>query len=98
MTFHRDLLNQAKSLANKESRRPKQASLRRAVSTAYYAIFHMIIDEASQILPTSLPQGLRLEIKRSFAHLQLKSACKAFIEANIIKTHNASAKTKLPAA
>ena len=58
----------------------------------------MIIDEASQILQTSLPQGLRLEIKRSFAHLQLKSACKAFIEANVIKTHNASAKTKLPAA
>jgi hypothetical protein len=27
-------------------RRSKQASLRRAVSTAYYALFHLLIDEA----------------------------------------------------
>jgi hypothetical protein len=98
MTFHRDLLDQATMLANKERRRPKQASLRRAVSTAYYAIFHMIIDEASNTLTTSLPNGLRLAIKRSFVHSQLKMTCKTFIEADIVKARNAAAKTKLPTA
>lgn len=40
-----DLLEQARHLANGERRRPKQASLRRAVSTAYYALFHLLIQE-----------------------------------------------------
>lgn len=85
-------------LANKERRRRKQASLRRAVSTAYYAIFHMIIDKASNTLTTSLPSGLQLAIKRSIAHNQLKMMCKNFIEADIVKARNAAAKTKLPVA
>src|SRR5580658_5802915 len=46
MAFAQDLLDQAYHLANLESDDPKQASLRRAVSTAYYALFHLLIDEA----------------------------------------------------
>jgi uncharacterized protein (UPF0332 family) len=46
MAFADDLLKQAYHLANRESGEPKQASLRRAVSTAYYALFHLLIDEA----------------------------------------------------
>lgn len=46
MSFADDLLTQAYHLANKERKNPKQASLRRAVSTAYYALFHLLIDEA----------------------------------------------------
>ena len=46
MAFADDLLEQAYHLANRESGDPKQASLRRAVSTAYYALFHLLIDEA----------------------------------------------------
>jgi hypothetical protein len=46
MAFAADLLEQAYHLANLESGEPKQASLRRAVSTAYYALFHLLIDEA----------------------------------------------------
>jgi hypothetical protein len=38
MSFADDLLEQAYHLANRESKKPKQASLRRAVSTAYYAL------------------------------------------------------------
>ena len=41
MSFPNDLLEQARHLANREPKRPKQASLRRAVSTAYYALFHL---------------------------------------------------------
>jgi len=42
MSIHADLLAQAKQLARKEPQRPRQASLRRAVSAAYYALFQMI--------------------------------------------------------
>ena len=46
MSFPDDLLEQAYHLANREPESPKQASLRRAISTAYYALFHMLVDEA----------------------------------------------------
>ena len=42
MPFPDDLCEVATDLA----RSPKQAGLRRAVSTAYYARFHLLIDEA----------------------------------------------------
>ena len=47
MPFPDDLLEQAKHLANRERKKPRQASLRRAVSTAYYALFHLLISEAT---------------------------------------------------
>src|SRR5712691_6919600 len=50
MSLHGDLLAQARSLLRREPRRPKQASLRRAVSTAYYALFHLLIHEATRML------------------------------------------------
>lgn len=37
-----DLLELAEHLARRETRRPKQVSLRRATSTAYYAVFHAL--------------------------------------------------------
>jgi len=48
MPFPSDLLEQARHLANREPKRPKQASLRRAVSTAYYAIFHLLSIETAK--------------------------------------------------
>src|SRR5271154_1505744 len=47
MGLHDDLLDQAEQLATREPKRPKQASLRRAVSTSYYALFHLLISEAT---------------------------------------------------
>ncbi len=46
MAYHDDLLRQALQLVHKEPRNPRQASLRRAVSTAYYALFYLLISEA----------------------------------------------------
>jgi uncharacterized protein (UPF0332 family) len=43
MAFPDDLLEQANHLANREPELPRQASLRRAVSAAYYALFHLLI-------------------------------------------------------
>lgn len=40
--IHDDLLELADHLARREAGRPKQISLRRAISTAYYAVFHAL--------------------------------------------------------
>lgn len=40
--IHDDLLELADYLAHREPGRPKQVSLRRAIATAYYAVFHAL--------------------------------------------------------
>jgi uncharacterized protein (UPF0332 family) len=74
--LHDDLLEQARHLANREHRRPKQASLRRAISTAYYALFHLLLDEATRML--SSDPSLRQLIGRAFLHDEMKQASIAF--------------------
>lgn len=53
MAFPDDLLEQAVHLARREPGRPRQASLRRAISTAYYALFHL----QAQMPPSLLTFG-----------------------------------------
>ena len=48
MPFPNDLLEQARHLASREPKRPKQASLRRAISAAYYALFHLLSTETAK--------------------------------------------------
>ena len=48
MTLHHDLLDQASHLATRETKKPKQASLRRAVSAAYYALFHLLVADGAK--------------------------------------------------
>lgn len=43
MAFADELLADANHLAARGGKNPKQSSLRRAVSTAYYALFHLLI-------------------------------------------------------
>src|SRR5260370_7667795 len=45
MAYHDDLLAQALQLVHVSP--PSQLSLRRAVSSAYYAVFHFLISEAT---------------------------------------------------
>ncbi len=47
MALARDLLETATKLAAANERRPKQADLRRATSTAYYAVFHALAQECA---------------------------------------------------
>ena len=76
MSLARDLLEQAEHLATREPRRPRQASLRRAISTAYYAMFHLMIEESTSVL-VSRPD-LRPKFARSFDHQDMKQASRAF--------------------
>ena len=72
MGFAEDLLAQACDLAHKEPTDAKQASLRRAVSTAYYALFHLLIDEA---VGHWAVERQRSVIARTFEHDKMKKVC-----------------------
>ena len=75
-----DLLAQAKLLATHETRRPKQASLRRSISTAYYALFHFLVEEATFEFVGS--GGINTQMgrfaARAIAHKRLKDVCIQF--------------------
>lgn len=77
--FSDDLLEQAQELASREKRKPRQASLRRAVSAAYYALFHLLTDEAASFVagagPLKSKTDLRRLVGRFLTHVQMKNAC-----------------------
>jgi hypothetical protein len=70
MAIAEDLLALAGRLANPARDEPEQASFRRAISTAYYALFHLLVQEAVQILFSSTSAQLALE--RRFEHRVMK--------------------------
>ncbi len=72
MSLHADLLDQAEQLAQLDPRRPKQANLRRAVSSAYYALFHLLAWEASALYAAE--PGMAARINRTHNHGEMKKA------------------------
>jgi hypothetical protein len=78
MALHHDLLEQANHLALREPKKPRQASLRRAVSVAYYAVFHLLVSEGARKLSPTHPGALRGHIGRAFAHGDMKTVCVQF--------------------
>lgn len=75
MALAEDLLEQAYHLARRDRTRPKQASLRRAVSTAYYALFHLLIREA---VSNWKRDDHRAELARAFDHGPMRKASDSF--------------------
>lgn len=76
MSLDEDLLEQAEHLARRDSRRPRQASLRRAISAGYYALFHLFVREATAVVVSD--PGLRQLVPRAFDHSEMKQACRPF--------------------
>ncbi len=78
--MYKDLLEQAVRLAELDAKKPKQANLRRAISAAYYALFHMLVDEACRIQVGAQHNQapFRQVLGRAFAHTVMKEACKSF--------------------
>jgi uncharacterized protein (UPF0332 family) len=76
-----DLLNQAKDLASQDPNRPKDVSIRRAISTAYYSLFHFLLDEASGILvgASQNDKPIRHLLSRCFGHGQMLKACETIV-------------------
>jgi len=96
MAIHQDLLAQARRLAHLDPMRPRQANLRRAVSSAYYALFHYLTDQACRMMiGTQRPQlPFRQVIARGFDHGTMKEACRSFSGGNLPR----AIVNKLPAA
>jgi uncharacterized protein (UPF0332 family) len=80
MSLHDDLRKQAWHLARREPRKPTQASLRRAISAAYFALFHLLIDEATGTMfgRGRQQRGFRHVLARGFTHESMVAACKSF--------------------
>ena len=84
MSLHADLLVQARQLALKEPKRPRQASLRRAVSSAYYALFHLLVDEAvARMIPGRDRAALRDCLARAFSHATMRAVARQFAGASV---------------
>ena len=71
MAFADDLLKDARHLVGRGGKNPKQSSLRRAVSTAYYAAFHLLI--ADFVANWALPDQ-RARLGRMFEHRRMSGA------------------------
>ena len=69
MAYHDDLLAQAIQLIHVTQ--PSQLTLRRAVSAAYYAVFHYLIAEATSNWNNV---GLRTALGRAYDHGTMKTA------------------------
>jgi hypothetical protein len=76
MSLHVDLLKQANQLAQLDPRRPKQVNLRRAVSSAYYALFHLLTSEASALYAAEVELAAR--INRTLNHGEMRKVSSMF--------------------
>jgi hypothetical protein len=82
LTLHHDLIEQAQHLALRERLKPRQASLRRAVSAAYYSLFHLLLYEATHLLFPGSPTSLRKRASRAFTHSDARNVCEIFAREN----------------
>jgi hypothetical protein len=85
MSLATDLLEQATHLARREKKRPKQASLRRAISAAYYGLFHLLLEEAARQVVTNA--SLRCLVSRAFSHGEMARAAKTFASGGSLPAH-----------
>lgn len=80
------LLDLSKSLlaATSEPGRPDPARLRRSISTAYYALFSLLVEAGAAALAGTGPQSkeLRALLARTFEHSEMQKVCKGFANRN----------------
>lgn len=88
MTIRPDrLLDQADLLAGRRAGRgrPSETNHRRAVSSAYYAVFHATTEAiAGSVLPAIADDGQRARLRRWLSHAKLRSACEYVTKAEAI--------------
>ncbi len=80
-----DLLAQARRLARATRRRPRDVDLRRAVSAAYYALFHAIAKAGADLLVGSVgaarSERAWKQVYRSLQHGDAKARCESLPKA-----------------
>jgi uncharacterized protein (UPF0332 family) len=83
MTRHSErLLAQALHLAKRDRFRPEQVNLRRAVSSAYYALFHALVGASCLRLagPGVNTRAMRMVLARTYTHTEMQRASRAFAQ------------------
>lgn len=78
--LHQQLLMQAQGLAQQDPKKPYQANLRRAVSSGYYALFHLLIHTSTRELLGARTDvdGVRNALARAYTHSDMIEASKKF--------------------
>ena len=78
--------DQANNIGSRRERRgrPKQAKLRRSVSTAYYSLFSLLVAEAATMMVGSgkKNKALRGYVMRAISHRAIANVCKGFASRN----------------
>jgi uncharacterized protein (UPF0332 family) len=77
VTLPEELLDTARYLLRRNQNRPTQADLRRAVSTAYYAVFHLLVGDAVGAMTADPAE--RVELARAFEHRDMRKACQGVL-------------------
>lgn len=85
MPLAEELLEHARFLANLDPRTTTQANTRRAISAAYYAVFHLLSAEVGAQVSPAVPVGLRERTQRALNHTQMLKVAKAFSQAGATK-------------
>jgi hypothetical protein len=81
MSVADELLDVAKYLLRQNNNRPTEAAIRRSISTAYYALFHRLIEAATaHLVPDPAHRPL---VGRSFDHGPMKRVCQAVIAKSV---------------
>jgi uncharacterized protein (UPF0332 family) len=79
VAYHDELLQQAIELVHKSPNNPRQADLRRSVSSAYYGLFHLLIFEACLNWSNDTS---RSGLARMFDHGTMKKVSKKVTDAS----------------
>ncbi len=83
MSLPHDLMEQAEHLAKREPRRPRQASLRRAVSASYYGLFHLLSGAAANLVGPNVTPEVNHRIQRWMDHGEMKRVCGRFLASQL---------------
>lgn len=79
MSFSEDLIQHAlKLLPDGQKQSVSDVDLRRAVSAAYYALFHQLCSDSALLLAPHVPESVRNRIQRWFNHGEMKRVCERF--------------------
>jgi hypothetical protein len=76
-----NLLNLARELVDRNPGAPIEEDLRRGVSTAYYALFHLLVQEAMVRIVADV--ALRPRVARSLQHDKMKNVCQEYADAKV---------------
>lgn len=83
MSFSADLIRHAFKLLSDPPTHSGDVQLRRAVSAAYYALFHHINGSAVDLIAPNVPTQTNHRIQRWFEHAEMKKVCNRFLPAKL---------------